>query len=453
MRILATLLILSVAPAFAKPVPPAKLRAQVLQTIRQQAPAKLTPAQRAAILKRALAAVRAEIRSGKSANLAGTIRREVRLVTLASGVISFTPDTAPTATPSLRLVALPTTSTLGDSGSATPTPVPATARPLTVGVIKQTVPAASTSQFVSIPIAPAPIYSAAVTQVSTDVSSSLANNQLQATGDSPFVAPSGPYFMRIASGQQQGRTMLVTAAQTSGNVTTFTADTTDNSNAVLAIPLVGLSTPFNVQDGDVIEIFPGYTLDTYFDGTVASGDSVQIYNNNSKAFDVYNYGGSGWTNASGLAAGDTALYPEASFLLTRGTSAPPAASALAFGSFPAVFPLTRIFAGYSSIYTSSRYPIGLTLGSIGTYGLTISASPYTADTLSIFGSGTWTTYYCASAVPTWQVPNSATSQNSTPLNVGSGFSVYRRSGVPAPASLGIGSYLFYNASTLPYSYP
>jgi uncharacterized protein (TIGR02597 family) len=100
------------------------------------------------------------------------------------------------------------------------------------------------------------------TEKFTSVVSAVTSNSIAvADAPSPFttsLAVAGsPYFVKILSGTETGRVMLITSNTTSA----LTLDTTDHATGS-AVPLNAAG--FNIQPGDAFEIFPGDTLASIF---------------------------------------------------------------------------------------------------------------------------------------------------------------------------------------------
>ena len=330
--------------------------------------------------------------------------------------------------------------------TATTTPVGAMTYTLnaTVGVV---------NTYMSVPLTDSPVYSGAVLSVGTAT--------LTFSG-TPFtagaLAQSGaPYFLRIQSGAQAGRTMLITA-NTANSTTVDIANNTSQSTNLL-------TSNFTVAAGDVVQIFAGDTLGSFF-GTTANGttgylngialkgaagalsaDTVSIYNRLTSKQDTYFFSTSlgYWKLSSSNAnANGTILYPDASFLITRRTGRP-AISFTVLGDVPAVAPKIKTAGSTQIVYGANPFPVDMTLGTLNLMNWTKANSALSADTVSVYNPllAKMDTYY-QKLDGTWRKSgDTTTDQSSFIVPAGSALSFLKRAAVS-----GAGSFL---GAPLPYT--
>jgi uncharacterized protein (TIGR02597 family) len=265
-----------------------------------------------------------------------------------------------------------------------------------VGAMTYALPAtgavpATNSQFAVVLSNPA-VFSGAVSAVGT--------NTITVSG-TPFTAGGlaqvgSPYFVKIVSGAQAGRSVLVTANTTSQ----VTVDTTDNSTATTDLTTSG----FAVAVGDKIEIVVGDTLASFFgDNTVGNplilvggngalqADTIGIYNKVTSKQDAYFYSTTlgYWRLSSNTAnANNLVLYPETAYSMTRRANRT-ASSFTVLGDVPKVsqkikFTPQATPSGSRTIFTNLSFPANTTFGQLNLTNWTKSNSAISADTIGIF---------------------------------------------------------------------
>ncbi|MDD5261149.1 MAG: TIGR02597 family protein [Methylacidiphilales bacterium] len=315
-----------------------------------------------------------------------------------------------------------------------------------VGYITYTIPATNgaqtTTTYISFPLLNNPAYSGAVT--------ALTSNTLTVAGTpwtaGQFAAAGSPFFVKISSGLEAGRFLLVTA----NTANTLTVDVTDHSSQTT--PLDGSG--FAVQVNDRIEIIAGDTLASVLgDGSISNpvqlvggtsaftADAVSIYNPSlGRSFSYYfnttrnawNSGASGVVSQNGLI-----LYPDMAIGITRRPNRP----ALVFqlqGRVPDVTPLTKTTGGSTSaIYSSTRFPVDVTLASLNIPGWTKSNSVFTADTIAVWDPslGRWFSYFQRADNNQWRKSgDTLTDQSNFVIPAGAGIQILKRSTVSGQSS-------------------
>jgi len=136
------------------------------------------------------------------------------------------------------------------------------------GVVNVSFPAATTT-YLSVPFTADPFYRGVVSSVIAVTANTIAVDDSPAPWTAQqFVVPAGgnsgtaamPYFVKILSGNEMGRVLLITANTTNS----LTLDTTDNNNGATVSLTTTTPTAFNIQAGDAFEIFPADTLASVF---------------------------------------------------------------------------------------------------------------------------------------------------------------------------------------------
>jgi uncharacterized protein (TIGR02597 family) len=330
--------------------------------------------------------------------------------------------------------------------NATTTPVGAMTYTLnaTVGVV---------NTYLSIPLTDSPVYSGAVLSVATAT--------LGFTGtpftDGALAQAGSPYFLRLQSGAQAGRTMLITANTANSTTVDITNNTSQSTNLVTG--------NFTVAVGDAVQIFAGDTLGTFF-GTTANAttgylngialkgatsaftaDTVSIYNRLTSKQDAYFFNttlGYWKLSSSNANANGVVLYPDASFAITRRASRP-AISFTVLGDVPVAAPKIKTAGSNQPVYGANPFPVDMNLGALNLVNWTKGTSAFTADTIAIYNPllSKMDTYY-QKLDGTWRKSSDANTDQSTfVIPAGSAMSFVKRAAVS-----GAGSFL---GSPLPYT--
>ena len=205
-----------------------------------------------------------------------------------------------------------------------------------------------------------------------------------------------PYFARIATGQQAGRIMRITA-NTSNSIT---VDVTDNTNQTTALGYSG----FSLSAGDTIEIFKGNTLASLFgDGTAnnplrvqggstqSNADQIGIYSKTTSQTYYYYFN----TNSSDWRVSNNAwpqnnfiIYPEYAIAIVRPVSSTGALRLSFLGEIPAISPLTKNTGQNYYSVSVNRFPCSIALADMKAPAWNVSTSPFSADTLGLANNTT-----------------------------------------------------------------
>jgi uncharacterized protein (TIGR02597 family) len=306
-----------------------------------------------------------------------------------------------------------------------------------VGVMTYTFPATSqiTTNYISIPLYNPSIYSGAV--------SSLNATTINFTG-TPFTAGSlaqvgSPFFAKISSGSQAGRTCLII----SNTVNSITLDTTDNSSQTTDLNLSGWSLAIN----DRIEIVPGDTLGSLFGinttqdpllftaGTsTLNSDLVAFYSKAQSRLISYFFStaqGYWRTSQSTQNQNNLVIYPENAIVIVR-RSGRAQTSLTITGVVPDVAPLTKVTGSVATVYVGSRVPVDTTLAALSLTNWTKSNSNLTADIVGIYNSasGRFDSYFQRLDNNEWRRTTSgAQNQSNFVIPAGSGILLVKRSSV------------------------
>jgi len=321
-----------------------------------------------------------------------------------------------------------------------------------VGAMTYTFPATTqvTTTYISIPLTNPAVYTLPV--------ASLTANTITFSG-TPF--PSGglaqtgsPFFARIATGAQAGRTMLITANTTS----TITVDSTDNSSQTTGLDTSGWA----LAAGDRIEIIVGDTLGSLLGDNTSgnpvvfvgasssfSADIVGVYNKATTKFDTYFFSTTlgYWrsTATSTTNVNSLVIYPENSIQVSRKAGRSQTALLLV-GDVPALAPFIKVTGSNSTIYSGSRFPVDVTLSQLQLTNWNKSNSMFSADTLSIYNTATtkFDVYY-QKIDGTWRLSTNSTTDQSGVV-------------IPATSSIGMtkkgtvsNSTSFVYSAALPYT--
>ncbi len=320
-----------------------------------------------------------------------------------------------------------------------------------VGAMTYTFPATTqvTTTYISIPLTNPAVYTLPV--------ASLTANTITFSG-TPF--PSGglaqtgsPFFARIATGAQAGRTMLITANTTS----TITVDSTDNSSQTTGLDTSGWA----VAAGDRIEIIVGDTLASLLGDNTGSNpllfigstspfaaDTVGLYNKTTGKTDNYYFNTtSGYWRplATNVNSNSVIIRPEVAINITR-QSGMPQVSLIITGDVPYLPYLTKVTGGSTSVFSGFRYPVDVKLNALAYNGWIKSNSVFSADTVNVYNpqTGKFDVYFQRLDNGLWNKVGAGTNDQSNVTIVGGvGFSITKTGTVSGSAS-----YLY---NSLPYT--
>jgi uncharacterized protein (TIGR02597 family) len=262
-----------------------------------------------------------------------------------------------------------------------------------VGAMTYSFPATTSSvtTYISIPLTNPSVFTGPVASLTADTIT-FAGTPFTATN---LAAVGSPFFARIATGAQAGRTILVKA----NTANSITVDTTDNSSQTTALTTSG----WTVAAGDRIEIIVGDTLASLLgDSTPSnplkfagdtgslSADIVNIYNKSTGKFDGYYFNTtSGFWRPLFVSQNknDLTLYPEATLMIVR-KSGRSATSLVISGDVPARAPLSKITGNNGIVQVGTGYPIDITLSQISIPNWHSDNASLLADSLLVYNPST-----------------------------------------------------------------
>lgn len=242
--------------------------------------------------------------------------------------------------------------------------------------------------YFSLPLLSYPIYAGTI--------SSFTSTTLTVAGTpwtfGQLATTSSPYFVKITSGAEAGRFLLITANTTN----TITLDITDFSTQSTGLDTSG----FSVSNGDNFQIIPGDTVASLFGdnspsnplllrgGSAFTADSISYYDPRAVRFYSYYFNTTSnmWLSTSFSGSqNNSVIYPEMVVGINRrGNGA--AMNFVLNGEAPDVAPLIKTIGGGSTIYSSSSYPMDLTLATLNFSGWLKSTSASTADNIGIWSA-------------------------------------------------------------------
>lgn len=306
-----------------------------------------------------------------------------------------------------------------------------------VGIMSYTIPAANgatpTNVALSLPLHDTAVYVGAI----TDVGANTLTNSAAPWTDSAFANPSSPFFVRIRSGAQAGRVLLVTANSSSQL-------TVDTRTPPLDLNAAGKA----VAAGDTIEIVPADTLGSLFGttqpifqpGDISTGDIVRVWNDASQTWQAYYNTGAQWQRfPTGTPANDTVIYPDRALFITRrgGTDV----TFTLTGEVPSTAQKTQVGSlapgSQSNTLTGNLFPVDTTLKDSG-----IASMPgwqagdiNNGDIVRIWNvaAQTWQVYYYTGVE--WQRYPTGASADTTVIPAGSAVFLTRRASPTADNSV------------------
>jgi uncharacterized protein (TIGR02597 family) len=311
--------------------------------------------------------------------------------------------------------------------------------------------AASATTYLSLPLAQDPIYTGKVGSVqSSGITLSAPASQLAGN----LAAAGSPYFVKFLTGNETGRTLLVTANTSSS----LTMDVTDGGSVSVSLQTSG----FAVNAGDSFEVFGGYTLSSVFGANTAqnplpltggasfgAADWVFLFNPTTSSWQIYFFNTSlnYWVlEGTTSNANSAVLYPYSSVAISRRGATP--VSLTLSGSVSGVASLIKATGSNAVTYASTGYAVGTTLAQLkfGSNWVTGSTAS-TADQISIWNNASkaFVSYYQLSD-STWRaVSNATVNVSSVAVPAGTCISIVQHA-TAAGSSLFLSPALPYTAS-------
>lgn len=308
-----------------------------------------------------------------------------------------------------------------------------------VGFMAYTVPGAvnasiPTKTAIAFPLHDTPVFSGTITAVgAATLTNSNAPWQDSSSVVINYAGSASPYFVRVRTGLQAGRVMLITA-------NTASQLTVDTRTPSLSLTASGLS----MAAGDSIDIVPADTLGTLFGTTTpifksgasaAVADNISVWDDATQSWVTYFHNGTQWVRDQDQAQtsqNNTVIYPDRALFITR-RDTPPVTFTLV-GEVPASDQKTLVAGpqsgSVSKTYVANLFPTDTTLASSGIANLTgwaKNADFTQADVVMIWDttSQTWGAYYNDGTQ--WLCYPVAGSQDSTVIPAGSAVFIARRS--------------------------
>jgi len=307
------------------------------------------------------------------------------------------------------------------------------------------------TNYISLPLSSNAIYTGSV--------SSVGPNTINVSG-TPFTtnlaAIGSPYFVKFLSGNEAGRTLLITG----NSANSLTVSITDNSSQSVNLQTAN----FSVSPGDSFEVVPGDTLASLFGtntgnnplaitgaSSYASADWVNIYNPVTGSWQIFFFNTSlnYWTlEGSSGNANSTVLYPYSGLSITRHSPSEPVPFIVLTGRVPEVQVMVKTTGSNAITYVSTGYPVGMTLSQLNFGSNWVKGtSTATADIVSVWNSSTKTfiSYYQLPTSAWCQAGSPAADKGSTVLPAGCCLALQQHMSVSGASS--------YLTLSVPYSVP
>ena len=317
------------------------------------------------------------------------------------------------------------------------------------GMITYTLPHSATT-FLSMPLAKNAVYTSSITAVTA---TTITVGDAPAPFTSNLASASAPYFVRILSGAEMGRVLLITANTTSA----LTLETTDNSNQTVTLTASG----FAVAAGDTFEIIPAATLASTFGDNSAqnpltvnastslfTADTVGLFSPTTGRWKPYFFNSTAgyWEMVgSSVNMNNAIIYPNSAVSVTRRSTTSDGALVVT-GQVTPVPALIKTTGNSAVTFTSTGYASDITLSQLNFgSGWTKGDNALQASTVSLWNpnSNRFDTYF-QKADQTWRlVTDATTDQSDTVVEGGMAISVLQRAQVSGSSS--------FLATALPYS--
>ena len=309
-----------------------------------------------------------------------------------------------------------------------------TATTTPVGLMKVTIPAASSTTTPKQTTLSVPLYGTA--DFSGLVASVDGINQFTLAGATwtanQFASPTAPRLARImasVTAAHVGRFFLI-----SGNTT--------NGQLQVVLPPGVTTVASEVSVGDTCEVVPANTLGALFGtastlfatgATSATADNLQLFNGTT--WDTYFHNGSSWVkvgDATAASQNSEIVYPdEGIFVLRRKTTA---LTLTLSGTVPSTAEQSGLAEAVGptlgTTFLANRFPVGTTLNGLAlqnTLNWTAASTVTNADRVLIWNMHEWNTYYFNGSQ--WRQSGQTVDKGSTAIPINAAVQVIRRSTV------------------------
>ncbi len=263
-----------------------------------------------------------------------------------------------------------------------------------VGAVQIAIAAGPATTAIGFPLQSESVYSGQIISLG---SSTISFSGTPFLGSNLATAAS-PFYIRIKSGNQQGRVLKVV----SNTNDTCTLDITDGTPNSVALDIAGFAVTIN----DTVDVFPADTLASFFGtsgglllnaGTSAfNADTVSFWSG--VKYDSYFYNSNlGYWSKLGSAGNfnNTIIIPNEGVLIKRKPGAP-ATSITVMGNVPMHRVLIRHSGNNSTKLIVSPFPVDLPLSAFQFNALNpllSGTSLFNADTVSTWNGVRWMSYY------------------------------------------------------------
>ena len=288
------------------------------------------------------------------------------------------------------------------------------------GYVTLTIPAGPSTTYFGMPLESPAVYRFNVGSVTSDTmtfaDAAFAPNQF---------TESGPYWLRVISGAQAGRYMLIE----SNTENSLTLDLKDDTPVAVTLN----ETDWAIQEGDIVEIAPADTLKSFFENIITPAtnprraERVSLWNG-TRWVTYYNLNESGWYCSDGNTPleEDIVLRPHEAWAIS--TNRAEETTILLKGSVPEQPVLLRHPGNGANVVTANRFPIDVTLGDFrfGGPASWTAGNPRTADTVGLWTGARWVSNYL-DGNNQWKLTTQASDdQSATPIASGAAVNVLVR---------------------------
>ncbi len=321
------------------------------------------------------------------------------------------------------------TSTSTGTTTTTSTTTGTSVAKLPTGIQQITITQATSTWF-SMPLSEQPVFTGMVSGVSAN---SISITSTASNFTSSYASAGAPYFVQFLTGQEAGRTLLITG----NTITSLTLDTTDHGiGSTVALN----ASNFSVAAGDTFDIFPGDTLASVFGANTSSNplvltgsanqgnaDQVSLWTTSDTVY-YFNTAAGHWeTTGSSANANNTVIYPYSAVSVYR--QAGSNATLVLTGQVTPANACQKIILN-TNVYGSSHYPTAITLSQLQMgFNWQTGSNGNSADDLAVWSAAAnGFTFYYQKPNGNWYLctGNSTATQNSVVIPAGGVTVIYKR---------------------------
>ena len=281
------------------------------------------------------------------------------------------------------------------------------------GYVTITIPQGAATTYFGNPLESPAVYRFEVESVTTNTMTFA-----DAAFETDQFVTTGPYWLRVISGNQAGRHMLIEA----NTANTLTLDLMDGTTTEVTLT----ETDWAIQAGDIVEIAPADTLQKFFENIITpaanafSAERVNLWTG-ARWVSYYNSATNGWIGEGNVPVEeDVIIRPQDAWAIRTNRSEE--TTIVLTGTVPEQPVLVRHTGGAASVITANRFPVDLELADFHFQGPGEwkTGSAFGADAIGLWTGARWVNNYKAASGAWMQTGSGASTEDQSAVSVKSG---------------------------------